>query len=116
MACQPRSEILTITPAFKERRLRRRSRDPDERKRKPLLSSSARLEYLPFPYDGLATWLAGYLQESVELELVEAKDAQHLENVDRQELMKQAFEELSSRPDLSGELQRAKEVHTRIGF
>ncbi len=99
-----------------ERRLRRQSRDPDERKRKPLLSSAPRLEYLPFPYDGLATGLSGYLQESVELELVEAKDAQHLKNVDRQELMKEAFEELAGRPELSGDLQRAKEVHARIGF
>lgn len=99
-----------------ERRLRRQSRDPDERKRKPLLSSAPRLEYLPFPYDGLATGLSSYLQESVELELVEAKDAEHLENVDRQELMKEAFEELAGRPELSRELQRAREVHARIGF
>jgi ABC-type nitrate/sulfonate/bicarbonate transport system substrate-binding protein len=99
-----------------ERRLRRQSKDPDERRRKPLLFSAERLEYLPFPYDGLATGLANYLQESVELELVDKKDMQHLESVDRQDLVKEAFEELASRSELRGDLQRAKEVQSRLGF
>jgi hypothetical protein len=99
-----------------ERRLRRQSRDADERKRKPLLSSAPRLEYLPFPYDGLATGLAEYLRESVELELVDAQDAQHLQSIDRQELMKEGFAEMCSSPELQKELQRAKEVHARIGY
>lgn len=96
--------------------MRRQSRDADERKRKPLLSSAPRLEYLPFPYDGLATGLAEYLQESVELELVDAQDAQHLQSIDRQELMKEGYAELSARPELQQELQRAKEVYARIGY
>lgn len=99
-----------------ERRLRRQSRDADERKRKPLLSSAPRLEYLPFPYDGLATGLAEYLQESVELELVDSQDTLQLDNIDRQDIMNEGFAELSSRPELQNDLQRAKEMHARIGY
>lgn len=99
-----------------ERRLRRQSRDADERKRKPLLSSAPRLEYLPFPYNGLATGLSDYLQESVELELVDAQDVQQLQIIDRQELMKEAFAELSGKAELAGDLQRAKEVQARVGY
>ncbi len=99
-----------------ERRLRRQSPDRDERKRKPLLSSPERLEYLPFPYDGLATGLTGYVQEAVELELVENKDAEHLEKVVRQELVKEAFADLAAKPELHADLEKIKEVHARIGF
>ena len=99
-----------------ERRMRRQSRDAGERKRKPLLSSAPHLEYLPFPYDGLATGLSEYLQESIALELIDAQDAQHLQSVDRQELMKEGFAELAGRPELAKDLQRAKEVHARIGY
>lgn len=99
-----------------ERRLRRQSLDRDERKRKPLLSSPQRLEYLPFPYDGLATGLRGYVQEAVELELVETQDAEHLQNVVRQELVKEAFADLAGKPELHADLEKMKEVHARIGF
>jgi hypothetical protein len=39
-----------------------------------------------------------------------------LQSIDRQELMKEGFAEMCSSPELQKELQRAKEVHARIGY
>lgn len=101
-----------------ERRLRRQSPDPDERRRvhTPTCASPAHLERLPFPYDGLPTGMADYVQEWVELGELETQEAANLEKVVSLDLARQAFKELAARPELQPELERAKEVAAHLGY
>ena len=101
-----------------ERRLRRQSPDPDERRRvnTPSCASPVHIEQMPFPYDGLATGLAQYCQEWVELGELEPSDAANLEKVVSLDLARDAFRDLASRPELKPDLERAKALSARLGY
>jgi hypothetical protein len=66
-----------------------------------------------YPIDGLATGLEEYAKEMVALGDVKNIN---LEKVLRQDLMRDAFKELSARAEIKPELERAREVGRRIGY
>jgi ABC-type nitrate/sulfonate/bicarbonate transport system substrate-binding protein len=97
-----------------ERRLRRQSPNHFEQVRSVHAKSLEWMEkHQAYPIDGLATGLEEYAKEMVAL-----GDVKHinLEKVLRQDLMREAFQELSARPEIKPELERAREVVQRIGY
>ena len=97
-----------------ERRLRRESPDPDEQRRKPTCSSPANVEHLPFPYDGVPTNLEGYLQEAVEVGVLD--EPPDMEKLGQLKLVQEGFKELEAREDLKEDLQRIKNLAGRLGY
>ena len=66
-----------------------------------------------YPIDGLATGLEEYAKEMVALGDLKQVD---LDRILRQDLMREAFQELSARAEIKPELERAREVVQRIGY
>jgi ABC-type nitrate/sulfonate/bicarbonate transport system substrate-binding protein len=97
-----------------ERRLRRQSPNHFEQVRPVHAKSLEWMEkHQAYPIDGLATGLEEYAKEMVVLGDVKNIN---LEKVLRQDLMREAFEELSARAEIKPELERAREVVQRIGY
>jgi len=97
-----------------ERRLRMESHDPDEGRRKPTCSSPANLEHLPFPYDGMPTNLEGYLQEAVEVGVLD--EPPDMEKLGQLKLVQEGFIELENREDVKEDLKRIKNLVGRLGY
>jgi ABC-type nitrate/sulfonate/bicarbonate transport system substrate-binding protein len=97
-----------------ERRLRMASHDPDERRRKPTCSSPANVEHLPFPYNGVPTNLEGYLQEAVEVGVLD--EPPDMEKLGQLKLVQEGFIELENREDLKEDLKRIKSLVGRLGY
>lgn len=108
-----RKENIAFTAAI-EARLRRHSHDPDERARMAQFGSAVQAEMMPFPIDGLPTGLEQYLREAVAIGAID--EYIEPEKVARLDLAEEAFAELSARPDLADDLQRARQVHLKYGF
>jgi ABC-type nitrate/sulfonate/bicarbonate transport system substrate-binding protein len=97
-----------------ERRLRRQSPNHFEQIRPVHVKSVDWMEkHQAYPIDGLATGLEEYAKEMVALGDVRNIN---LERVLRQDLMREAFQELSARAEINPELERAREVVNRIGY
>ena len=97
-----------------ERRLRRQSPNHFEQVRPVHAKSLEWMEkHQAYPVDGLATGLEEYANEMIALGDIKNMD---LDKVLRQELMREAFHELSEREDVSPDLERAREVVKRIGY
>jgi ABC-type nitrate/sulfonate/bicarbonate transport system substrate-binding protein len=97
-----------------ERRLRRQSPNHFEQVRPVHAKSLEWMEkHQAYPIDGLATGLEQYTKEMVALGDITKVE---LDKVLRQDLMREAFQELSSRGDMKPELERAREVVERIGY
>jgi hypothetical protein len=97
-----------------ERRLRRQSPNHFEQVRPVHAKSLEWMEkHQAYPVDGLATGLEEYAKEMIALGDVRKIN---LEKVLRQDLMREAFEELSARAEIKPELERAREVVRRIGY
>lgn len=97
-----------------ERRLRRDSHDEDERARMAQFGSGEQAEMMPFPIDGLPTGFDQYLKEAEVLGNIEAPmDPAEMSKLD---FAREAFAELSSRPDVQGDLEAIREVVARIGY
>ena len=98
-----------------DRRLRRHSPNAHERKRPLRVRSPEWLEkHQPFPINGLATGLEQYATEMQVLGEIKG-------NIDpkkafRQELMQDAFAELTKREELAVEWQRVRDVAQRVGY
>ena len=97
-----------------ERRLRMESPDPDEQRRKLTCASPVHTEHLPFPYDGMPTNLEGYLQEAVEVGVL--NEPPDMEKIGQLKLVQQGFKELSAREDLKEDLERIKSLVGRLGY
>ena len=98
-----------------ERRLRIQSPDPDEIRRKPG-DTPQHMERWPFPIDGIATAMGEYVRDMVEIGELAEEDSVGLEEAVRQEVAREAFNELAARPELQGALARVREVAARIGY
>ncbi len=97
-----------------ERRLRQESPCLSEHRTLLTCFSPAHMEEcLPFPYDGLPTGLADYLQEAIELGKIEDYD---LEKMCSLGLMREGFAELAGRPELQPQLERIKSLVARLGY
>ena len=90
------------------------SDDPDERRRRPTCSSPANVEHLPFPYNGVPTNLEGYLQEAVEVGVLD--EPPDMEKLGQLKLVQEGFIELESREDLKEDLKRIKSLVGRLGY
>ncbi len=97
-----------------ERRMRMESPDPDEQRRKLVCSSPTHVEHLPFPYNGLPTNLAGYLQEAVEVGVLD--EPPDMERIGQLKLVQDGFKELAARGDLKEDLERIKGLVSRLGY
>jgi len=97
-----------------ERRLRMESYDPDEQRRKPTCASPAHVEHLPFPYNGVPTNLEGYLQEAVEVGVLD--EPPDMEKLGQLKLVQEGFIELEGREDLKADLKRIKSLVGRLGY
>jgi ABC-type nitrate/sulfonate/bicarbonate transport system substrate-binding protein len=97
-----------------EKRLRRQSPNRFEQTRPVHAKSLEWMEkHQAYPVDGLATGLEEYAKEMVALGDITQVD---LEKILRQDLMREAFRELSARDDVQQDLERAREVATRLGY
>jgi len=97
-----------------ERRLRRESPNHFEQVRPVHAKSPEWMEkHQAYPIDGLATGLEEYANEMVALGDVKKVE---LNRILRQDLMREAFQELSARAEIKPELERAREVVKRIGY
>lgn len=106
-------ENLQVTKAI-ELRLRRYSPDPDEPTRMPQFGSAEHAERMPFPIDGNASGFEQYLKEAVALGTLPEYIAP--EEMTRLDLARDAFEELSARPERQPELERVQQVVARFGY
>jgi NMT1/THI5 like len=106
-------ENVRVTQAL-EQRLRRHSPDPDEPKRLLQFGSAEHAERMPFPIDGNATGFEKYLMEAVTIGTLPEYVAPH--EITRLDLARDAFGELSVRPDLRGDLERVQQVTARLGY
>lgn len=104
---------IQVTQAI-ERRLRRRSPDPDERARMLQFGSAHHAEMMPFPIDGLPTGLEQYLEEAAVLGNVDG----HVDvtSIARLDLAREAFAELAGREELRSDLERARQLVSRLGY
>jgi ABC-type nitrate/sulfonate/bicarbonate transport system substrate-binding protein len=98
-----------------ERRLRRQSPDPEERKVRLSCDSPILLESMPFPIDGLPTGFEELLEEekfcgNLDFEVPDIKEVCALD------LVKEAYAELSQRESLKPEIERMKKVVQRWGY
>jgi ABC-type nitrate/sulfonate/bicarbonate transport system substrate-binding protein len=97
-----------------EKRLRRQSPNHFEQTRPVHAKSLEWMEkHQAYPVDGLATGLEEYAKEMVALGDIKKVD---LSKILRQDLMVEAFEELSARTDVAADLERAREVAKRLGY
>ena len=97
-----------------EKRLRRHSPNHFEQVRPVHAKSLEWMEkHQAYPVDGLATGLEEYAREMIALGDVKNIN---LEKVLRQDLMQEAFQELSAREEIRPDLERAQEVVKRIGY
>jgi len=97
-----------------ERRLRRESPNHFEQVRPVHAKSPEWMEkHQAYPVDGLATGLEEYAKEMVALGDVKKID---LKKVLRQDLMREAYQELSVCDEVRPDLERAQEVVRRIGY
>jgi ABC-type nitrate/sulfonate/bicarbonate transport system substrate-binding protein len=97
-----------------ERRLRRQSPNHFEQVRPVHAKSLQWMEkHQAYPVDGLASGLEEYAREMVALGDIEKID---LKKVIRQDLMREAYQELSARAEARPELERARDVAKRIGY
>jgi ABC-type nitrate/sulfonate/bicarbonate transport system substrate-binding protein len=104
---------FAVTQAM-ERRLRRDSPDEDERARMAQFGSAAQAEMMPFPIDGLPTGFDQYLAEATVLgNIAGGMDPADMSKLD---FAKEAFAELSVRPELQADLAGVREVAARIGY
>ncbi len=97
-----------------ERRLRINSPDPEEQRRRLSCASPGHVERLPFPFNGLPTALGEYLQEAVEVGVLE--EMPDVERLCDLSLVRQGFAELAARADLQPELGQVKQVVERLGY
>jgi hypothetical protein len=97
-----------------ERRLRMESPDLDEQRRKLTIGIPAHAEHLPFPYNGIPTNLEGYLQEAVEVGVID--EPPDMEKLGQLKLVQQGFIELEAREDLKEDLARIKSLVGRLGY
>jgi ABC-type nitrate/sulfonate/bicarbonate transport system substrate-binding protein len=97
-----------------ERRLRMESPDLDEQRRKPTCESPKHVEHLPFPYNGVPTNLEGYLQEAVEVGVLD--EPPDMEKLGQLKLVQEGFIELEAREDLKEDLDRIKKLVGRLGY
>jgi ABC-type nitrate/sulfonate/bicarbonate transport system substrate-binding protein len=97
-----------------EKRIRLTSPDPEER-----IIHAPRslrdLEAMPFPVDGRATGFEDMLKEEERLGELNY-NVPPIKEVCAQDLVDEAFKELSARPDLQEEYQRLKKVEERWGY
>jgi ABC-type nitrate/sulfonate/bicarbonate transport system substrate-binding protein len=97
-----------------ERRLRRQSPNRFEQTRPVHAKSLEWMEkHQAYPIDGLATGLEEYAKEMLALGDIKKIE---LERILRQDLMREAFQELSAREDVRPDLERAGEVVKRLGY
>jgi ABC-type nitrate/sulfonate/bicarbonate transport system substrate-binding protein len=97
-----------------ERRLRRQSPNRFEQTRPVHAKSLEWMEkHQAYPVDGLATGLEEYAKEMIALG--DVKEVA-LDRILRQDLMREAFQELSMRDDVKLDRERAREVATRLGY
>jgi ABC-type nitrate/sulfonate/bicarbonate transport system substrate-binding protein len=97
-----------------EKRLRRQSPNRFEQTRPVHAKSLEWMEkHQAYPVDGLATGLEEYAKEMISLGDIKQVD---LDKILRQDLMREAFQELSAREDVRPDLERAREVATRLGY
>ena len=102
-----------VTQAM-EKRLRRDSPDEDERARMAQFGSEAQAEMMPFPIDGLPTGLDQYLVEAEVLGNIDGPiDTSEMSRLD---FAREAFAELSTRPDVQENLETMRDVVARIGY
>lgn len=99
-----------------ERRMRALSYDPEEQRIPLTCDSPEACELMPFPIDGLPSGFEGYLQEWVDLGELDQEDVKTLERSLHLDFCKEAFQELSARPELQPELERVRAVVNRLGF
>ncbi|MFQ5850391.1 MAG: ABC transporter substrate-binding protein [Candidatus Binatia bacterium] len=97
-----------------ERRLRMESPDPDEQRRKLTCASPTHVEHLPFPYNGIPTNLEGYLQEAVEVGVLD--EPPDMEKLGQLKLVQEGFQEMAAREDLKEDLERIKGLVGRLGY
>ncbi len=97
-----------------ERRLRMESPDLDEQRRKLTIGIPAHAEHLPFPYNGIPTNLEGYLQEAVEVGVID--EPPDMEKLGQLKLVQQGYIELEAREDLKEDLARIKSLVGRLGY
>jgi hypothetical protein len=97
-----------------ERRLRMESPDLDEQRRKLTCASPKHVEHLPFPYNGAPTNLEGYLQEAVEVGVLDGPP--DMEKLGQLKLVQEGFIELEGRDDLKEDLKRIKSLVGRLGY
>src|SRR5215831_10252621 len=99
-----------------EKRLRFISPDPEERVIKNNPSRTARdLEAMPFPIDGLATGFEDMLKEEEKLGELNYK-VPPIKEVSAQDLVTEAYQELTQRKELQAEHQRMRAVAERWGY
>lgn len=97
-----------------ERRLRRASRDDEERYKRFANPTPRHHEHLPFPIDGLPTALDVVAQEEYDAGDIDAMP--DIDAVCRLEFVRQAFADLRSRPELQDDYARARSVVERVGY
>jgi hypothetical protein len=97
-----------------EKRLRRLSPNQFEQTRPVHVKSPDWMEkHQAYPVDGLATGLEEYANEMMTIGDVKTVA---LDKILRQDLMCEVFQELCSRPEIQIDLERAREVVSRIGY
>jgi ABC-type nitrate/sulfonate/bicarbonate transport system substrate-binding protein len=97
-----------------EKRLRRQSPNHFEQTRPVHAKSLEWMEkHQAYPVDGLATGLEEYAKEMVALGDIKKVD---LGRILRQDLMAEAFREMSAREDVAADLERARDVVKRLGY
>ncbi len=99
-----------------ERRRRFLSYDPEERVIPLSCRTPENCEEMPFPVDGMPSGFEGYLQEWVDLGELDQEDVRCLDESLRLDFCEAAFAELSARPELQPEIERARAVVERVGF
>jgi len=97
-----------------EKRLRLSSPDPEERVATHLRSARD-LEAMPFPLDGLATGFEDMLKEEERLGELNY-EVPAVKDVCAQDLIAEAFRELTLRKELEEEYQRVKKIVQRWGY
>ncbi len=97
-----------------ERRLRMQSNDRDEPHRLLTCTSPKHVEHLPFPFNGVPTGLGVYLQEAFEVGVLD--EPADVEKITHLALVQEAYAELSAKPELQPELERAQQLVARLGY
>ncbi len=98
-----------------EKRLRYDSADPEERKIKISSAAPVDLEAMPFPINGLATGFEDMLAEEEKLGELNYEVPQ-IKDVCAQDLVAEAYKELTDRQELQEEYQRVSAVAQKWGY